>query len=53
MLLVNPLVYVPVNLWDNRIASEMKNVIEIFTELGDTKTIFVLTGKCWIQIDTF
>ncbi len=34
-----------VDLWDYRIASEMKDVIEIFTELGDANTIVARSGR--------
>jgi hypothetical protein len=35
----------PVDLWDYRIASQMKDVIEIFTELGDANTIVAPAGR--------
>lgn len=34
-----------VDLWDYRIAAEMKDVMEIFTELGDTNTIVAPNGR--------
>lgn len=34
-----------VDLWDYRIAEEMKDVLEIFAELGDTHTIVAPKGK--------
>lgn len=36
---------VPLDLWDFRIASEMKNVIEIFTEMADANTIVSPCGR--------
>jgi hypothetical protein len=35
----------PVDLWDYRIASEMKDVLEIFAEVGDANTIVAPAGK--------